>query len=223
MTTRAFSTLSARVSASAPGCPYPLVVQHIRDAAIQVCERTLAWRYEQSSFNLTPGQYQYSFNKPSDTQVQAVMLVTMNGSPLEVLTLDDARNLYPEWPITSTTPTAIQENGSQPRSLAQVNTYQYVVLPAPDAEDTYAVRMIYALKPSRDALEMDADVFDQYEEPIFHRALMTLVVMPKVDWADRELAVYHAKRYMFTMTEARAQANLGVFRGSMSVRFPPFA
>ena len=223
MTTRAFSTLSARISASAPGCPHPLLVQHIRDAAIHVCERTLAWRYEQPGFNLIPGQYQYSFNKPSDTQVQAVLFATMNGSSLEVLTLDDARSVYPEWPTNSTTPTAIQENGSQPRSLAQVNTYQYVVLPAPDAEDTYAMRMIYALKPSRDTLEMDADVFDQYEESIYHRTLMTLVVMPKVDWTDRELAVYHAKRYAFTLAEARAQANLGVFRGSMSVRFPPFA
>jgi hypothetical protein len=223
MAYRAFSTLSAKVSASTPGCPYPLVVQYIRDAAIRVCERALVWRYEQPSFALTPGQYQYSFNKPADTQVHAVLKASLNDSPLEVLTLDAARELYPQWPITSTAPQDIEENGTEPRSLTQVDTYRYVVLPAPDAAKTYNLRMIYALKPTRSALEMDEYVFDEYETPIMHHALQNLLVMPKTEWSDRELASYHAKQFLFTLNEARAQANLGVFRGSMSVRFPPFA
>jgi len=223
MATRPFSTLSAKVSASVPGCPYPLVVQYIRDAAIRVCERALVWRYEQPAFSLTPGVYQYSFNKPDDTQVQAVLSATLNDTPLEILTLDNATKLYPKWPILSTTSTAIAENGTEPRSLAQVDTYRYVVLPAPDAAVAYSLRMIYALKPSRSALEMEESVFNEYELPILHSALQNLLVMPKTEWADRELATYHAKQFVFTMGEARAQANLGVFRGTMSVRFPPFA
>lgn len=223
MASRPFSTLSAKVSASVPGCPYPLVVQYIRDAAIRVCERALVWRYEQPAFNLTPGAYQYSFNKPDDTQVQAVLSATLNNSPLEILTLDNATKLYPSWPILSTTSTAIAENGTEPRSLAQVDTYRYVVLPAPDAAVTYSLRMIYALKPSRSALEMDESVFNEYELPIMHSALQNLLVMPKTEWSDRELATYHAKQFIFTLNEARAQANLGVFRGTLSVRFPPFA
>ena len=221
MTSRAFSTLSAKVSASVPGCPYPLVVQHIRDAAIRVCERALVWRYEQPAFSLVPGVYQYSFAKPDATQVHTVFHATINDAPLEILTLDDARVVYPAWPITLTGP-AITAEGSEPMSVAQVDTYRYVVLPAPDS-GAYSLRMIYALKPSRDADEMDQDVFDEYETVIMHHALQTLLVMPKVEWADRELATYHAKQFMFTLNEARAQANLGVFRGSLSVRFPPFA
>jgi hypothetical protein len=221
MTSRAFSTLSAKVSASAPGCPYPVIVQHIRDAAIRVCERALVWRYEQPAFTLTPGVYQYSFAKPDATQVHTVFHATLDDSPLEILTLDDARKVYPAWPITLAGP-AITTDGSQPMSVAQVDTYRYVVLPAPDA-GPYSLRMIYALKPSRDAEEMDQYVFDEYETPIMHHALQTLLVMPGTAWSDRELATYHAKQFMFTLNEARAQANLGVFRGSLSVRFPPFA
>lgn len=223
MTNRAFSTLSAKVSASVPGCPYPLVVQYIRDAAIRVCERALVWRYEQATFALTPGQYSYSFNKPDDTQVHAVLSATLNDSALEVLTLDDARALYPQWPVYSTTSVDIAENGTEPRSVAQVDTYRYVVLPAPDAAKTYTLRMIYALKPTRSALEMDERVLDEYELPIIHGALQNLLVMPKTEWSDLKLATYHAKQFIFTLNEARAQANLGVFRGSLAVRFPPFA
>lgn len=223
MTSRAFSTLSAKVSASVPGCPYPLLVQYVRDAAIRVCERALVWRYEQPAFNLTPGVYQYSFNKPDDTLVHSVLLATLNDSALEVLTLDAATKLYPKWPILSTTSTTIAENGTEPRSLAQVDVHRYVVLPAPDASKTYSIRMIYALKPSRSALEMDEAVFDEYELPILHYALQTLLAIPQVQWADKALATYHAKQFLFTLTEARAQSNLGVFRGTLAMRFPPFA
>lgn len=223
MTTRAFSTLASKVNANVVGCPIPMIIQHVRDAAIRVCERALVWRYEQDAFVLTPGVYQYSFVKPDDARVHAVMLATINGSPLEILTLDDATKLYPDWPITSSTPPAIEENGSEPRSVSQVDAQRFVVLPAPDAAQSYSVRMVYALKPSRSALEMDESVFDEYETAILHGALQTLFAIPEVQWSDKAMTTYHAKQFMFTLGEARAQANLGVFRGSLSVRFPPFA
>ena len=223
MTTRAFSTLSSKVNTHVVGCPIPLIVQHVRDAAIRVCERALVWRYDQGAFALTPGIYHYAFLKPEDTRVHAVMLATMNGSPLEILTLDDATKLYPDWPVVSTTPAAIEENGSEPRSVTQIDAQNFVVLPAPDAAQSYSVRMVYALKPSRSALEMDESVFDEYETAILHGALQTLFAIPAVQWSDKAMTTYHAKQFMFTLNEARAQANLGVFRGSLSVRFPPFA
>ena len=62
METRAFSDLLPKVLPSVPGCPQPLAIQHIRDAAVRVCERTLAWRYVQPKFNLTPGVHEYLYN-----------------------------------------------------------------------------------------------------------------------------------------------------------------
>ncbi len=73
METRAFSTLSAKVSASAPSCAYPMLVDYIRDSAIRVCERTLAWRHTATPIALTPGRAEYDFAPPPDTTVQAVV------------------------------------------------------------------------------------------------------------------------------------------------------
>lgn len=223
MTTRTFASFTSRVSPSAPGCPHPMLVQFIRDAAIRVCERTLAWRYENPVFNLTAGQYKYSFNRPVDTDVQAIFSATVNDTPLEVLELTTATALYPDWPVTTTVPATIAEQGSQPRALAQVNLDQYVVLPAPDADQTYAVRMFYALKPARDALSMDEYVFNLLERPILHYTLQQLHALPQVSWADRDLATYHARQFLASVTEYRAQANLGVGRSTLVARAPKFA
>jgi hypothetical protein len=197
--------------------------QYIRYSAIRACERTLAWRYTQPKFNLTPGVPQYNYNKPFDTDVHAVFSVSLNDDALERLTLDEALERYPAWVDTYTTAEDIAEYGSEPRSITQLSPHQFVVLPLPDAEKTYTMRMIYALKPSRTATEMDEFIFNDLEEVILHGALQHLLVLPNTNWSDRELASYHAKQFIAQVTERRARANLGNSRGSLSVQIPRFA
>lgn len=224
MTKRTFASLATRINPSVPGCSLPLIVQHARIAAIQSCERTLAWRYEQPVFSLTPGQYVYDYNKPADTEVHAVLHVALNeNEALIPITLDKATELYPGWVRASTTSQDIADNGGQPRFITQVHPSQYNVLPPPNADKTYTLRMIYALKPSRDASEMDEGAMNQLEEAIVSKTLQELLVLPGAAWADRELAAYHAKQFIARISEYRAQANLGRMRASLTARAPRFA
>jgi len=223
MATREFKDLITRVNPSTPGCPQETMFQYIRDAAIRACERTLAWRYTQPKFNLTAGVPQYNYNKPFDTEVHAVLATWMNDEPLDRLTLDEATDRYPAWVDTYTTAADIAEYGSEPQAITQLSPHQFVVLPLPDAEKTYTMRMIYALKPSRTATEMDEVIFNDLEEVILHGALQHLLVLPNTNWSDRELASYHAKQFIAQVTERRARANLGNSRGSLSVQIPRFA
>lgn len=256
MPTRLFTDLLPKVLPSVPGCPQPLAIQHIRDAAIRVCERTLAWRYTQPKFNLLPGVHEYLYDKPVDSEIHVLFGTIMNDSPLEVLILEQAIAKYPEWADlysgedpsvlwgqtspgsynsfeynenlfndneSFVLPEAVVAKAAQPRSVTQLSPDKYVVLPLPDAEQTYAIRMFYALKPTRTAAGMDQVVFNDLEEVIVHSALQNLLVMPGVTWSDRELAAYHAKQALFTTTERRARANLGNMRGTMVVTAPKFA
>lgn len=222
MFTRDFASLAPRLQPSVPGCPRQTVNQYIRDAAIKTCERTLAWRYQQPEFALTPGTYVYAYNKPAQTQVHAVFGAMMNNAPLEVLTLDEALRLYPAWADRYTTAGDIEKYGTQPRSITQVSPHEFAVLPLPDAERTYTMRMFYALKPTRDADGMDEVMFDELEDVIMHGALQQLLVLPNTHWADRELAAYHAKQFLFQLSERRARANLGNARGMVRVQMQPF-
>ena len=60
-TTRSFLDIVNRLSPSVPGCPTPVIEQYVRDAAIEACERTLAWRYEQPKIRLVPGAHDYAY------------------------------------------------------------------------------------------------------------------------------------------------------------------
>jgi len=97
MATRAFSSMVPRLNASVPGCPNYTMIQYIRDAAIRVCERTLAWRYVEPTFNLLPGVHSYTYNRPTDTEVHVLFDAMMNDRPLKKLTLEQALYQYPEW------------------------------------------------------------------------------------------------------------------------------
>lgn len=96
MADKSFESLVSRINPSVPGCPYATIVQHIRDAAIDACERTLAWRYRMPMFDLRPGIWEYSYVKPTMAEVHAVLAVLVNQSPLQVLSLEQAVRAYPE-------------------------------------------------------------------------------------------------------------------------------
>jgi hypothetical protein len=256
MSTRLFSTLLSKVLPSVPGAPQPLVIQHIRDTAIRVCETSLAWRYVQPPFAIQPGSYINLFNKPPETDVHVIFRATCNGRLLQRAILEDAIEMFPEWaqqynglsdadlwaltptdsfnedqyndvPFngnnTITLPASATDGGSEPRLITQLTADKYVVLPMPGTDDTYTIRMFYALKPTRAATGMDEMVLNELEDVIVHGALQQLLVMPKVVWNDNVLAAYHAKQFLFRLTERRARANLGNSRAGMTVRSNGFA
>lgn len=248
---RDFSTLLSKISPSVPGCPRPLLLQSVRDAAIRVCERTLLWRYTPPKYNLLPGVHEYFFEKPANTDVHVLFDAMLNDRPLERLTLEQALYKHPDWAdlysgqspatlwsstpestfntdeynesqfnqsSTFSMPASVVADGSEPRTVCQLTPDKYIVLPLPDDEKTYTMRMFYALKPKRDATGMDSNIFDELEDVIVHSTLQQLLVMGNVVWGDRELAAYHAKQALYHSTERRARANLGNVRGVLMAR-----
>ena len=115
------------------------------------------------------------------------------------------------------------EGGSEPRAVAQVSPDRFLVLPFPDDAKPYRLRAAYALKPTRDASGLPTVVFNELEDAILHTALKHLLVMPGVEWNDRELATYHARQSLLEITSRRARTNLGFARGSLTASAPRFA
>jgi len=113
-------------------------------------------------------------------------------------------------------------NTSDPRVFTQLSPDRFVVLPAPSDEKPFTLRLIYALKPKRNATGMAEYQFNELEDAIYHSALQELLVVPSQAWKDYELAAYHAKQYTYCVTERRARANIGNMRGIMHFQMRPF-
>ena len=217
MATRTFLSLVHRLAPSVPGCPQPVIEQYVRDAAIEVCERTLAWRYEQPLIRLTQGVYEYPYENPTQSEVHSFLTVAVNGTAIEPATLEQIHRRFPDWPSTD------PSKRSNPRVILQIDPDNFALAPIPDGAKDYDLKMIVALKPLRSATGMDQTVFDDIENVVMHGALQHLLVLPNKNWADRELAAYHSKQYLYKTTERRARANIGAGRASMSVQMRPLA
>lgn len=217
MATRTFHSLVQRLVTSVPGCPQPVIEQYVRDAAIDACERTLAWRYEQPLIRLTSGVYDYPYEQPSESEVHAFITASVNGRPLTPATLEDIHRLYPDWPSVDL------DRRADPRHIFHFDADTFALAPLPDDNQLYDLKMIIALKPLRTARGMDQTAMDDLENVIMHGALRDLLVLPNKNWSDRELASYHAKQYISKTTERRARAMLGAGRASVSVQMRPLA
>jgi len=217
MATRLFSDMVNRLSPSAPGAPQPVLVTHIRDAAIEACERTLAWRYELPGVALASGTASYAYGAPADTEVHAIITSAINGVNAPSITLEATHRLYPKYPDNSASEL------SAPRYIVHIDPDTFYAAPIPDGVLTYTADMFVALKPLRTATGMDQATMDDLENVIIHGALQQLLVMPERTWSDKELAAYHAKQYAFKSAERRARTNVGAGRACLTAYAPPFA
>jgi hypothetical protein len=217
MATRTFLSLVQRLVTSVPGCPQPVIEQYVRDAAIDACERTLAWRYEQPLIRLTPGVYDYPYEQPTGSEVHAVITSSVNGYPIDPMTVEQIHSRYPDWPNYDVSRRAT------PRFLVHLDDDTFGVAPLPDDSEPYDLKMMVALKPLRTATGMDQTAMDDLENVIMHGALRDLLILPNKNWSDRELASYHAKQYISKTAERRARTMLGAGRASVSVQMRPLA
>jgi len=214
MATRLFSDLVNRIAANAPGAPQPVIISHIRDAAIETCERTLGWRYEQATITLTAGTYAESFLPPdANTEVQAILTASINGNDLPAKTIEGIHQLYPKYP------SSVAAERTTPQYVTQVDPDTFYLVPVP-INSTDTVEMFLALKPIRSATGMDKTAMDAMETVIVHGALQSLLTMPETTWSDTELAAYHAKQYTYKTAAHRANVTVGAGRSTLTARSP---
>jgi len=222
MANRTFISMENKLAANVPGCPRPTIEQFVRDIAIEVCEKTLVWRFEQEPITLTQGVYEYDYDVPEYSEVVAVIhaALTADGDYAGTLTpviQEDLHRTYPDWPSADTT------KRTQPRVISQFNPDHFVVAPVPDNAKVYAVKAFLALRPTPDATGMDKTAMDEVEQLIMHGVLQHLHTIPDKSWTDYGVASYHAKQYSYKTALRRAKANLGVARAPLSVRMTPLA
>lgn len=220
MATRTFISLENKLAANVPGCPRPTIEQFVRDIAIEVCEKTLAWRYKQPSIALIAGTYEYAYDVPAGSEVTAVIHAKLSKDGVFVdkllpVTQGDLHDLYPDWPSSDV------DKRAQPRFFSQVDPTTFVVAPVPDSGVTYTIDMFLALKPSLSSTGMEETIFNNCENLIVHGVLQHLHTIPDKSWTDYGVASYHAKQYTYKTALKRAQTNIGVVRGPMTAQMRP--
>lgn len=188
-------TATTRIGAFLPfvlphltAAPRPLVELSLRQAAIEFCERTSAWRHIISA---AVTEQKAAPVAPTYSAIHAIESATLNGLPLapithtEVLTddLSGVPDLGPPRYITQSTPNEVEIYPFAPGTL------RLSVILKPRAGQLFGTD---AADPLHDAYNVVPDfLLTQHGETIAYGALARMFIIPGEAWTDADRANFY--------------------------------
>lgn len=173
------------------GCPDMLALLHLRNAAIEFCERSLVWQATLTPIVTVLNQRTYNFAPalPADSVVAKLLSVRRGGVPMTLAS--EVAGDSPQAPLDTVGTTALRS--------------QLVLGMAPQAGQQLVARV--ALKPSQAAVDFDDGLFEQYIEAIAQGAIARLQAIPSKAWtADPTTARSNFERAINSATATVAKS-----------------
>lgn len=164
---------------SVRGCPDSLAIDHIKKAARDFCERTLAWHLTAAPIAASAGLAKYTLQLPEQTELVKLIACEVDGCP----------RLVPNWLRGS----SLQRHHIGP--YAVVSGYNDITLSPAPREGAQIITDV-AVKPSMDAYGWDDDLYG-FADDVAQGAIATLLEMPAgaATWADANAAALARARF----------------------------
>lgn len=185
MITRDLSDFLSDVMPYVTTCPEPTAIYHLRNAAIDFCQRTRIWRHEEE-FGLTESQDEV-FCVPGDAAIHEIEHAWFNGSRLQAL------------PYGNVNP---QTSDALPHYITQASPDTVKVYPFHEG----SLRLQLFLKPSQDAETVPGFLYDHHKLTIAYGALAEILMLP-LPVANPGLAADFRQRFE-SAVNARFRANI---------------
>lgn len=200
-----FDDIIATVAARVEGCPHGMMVEALRDAAIEFCSKT---RFHTAGHQLTlDGTQEPEFNL--DEQVLDIMDASIEGDA-------DARVciVHLNDPLWDDPP-----DGDYLIRFVDANAFE--ITPEPTLSAPVTLNLLLALAPGPDAQGIHEDLWRRHKEDLRDGALGRLMAMPKKPWAEPQLASFYLGRFERAMTDAAAYAGRNRTQPGRRLRVKP--
>lgn len=163
----------------APGVPDPVAYKAIRSAAIEFCERTRLWKYE-DDYDVTAEDCGEIFT-PNGSVLHDVEIMMFDGRPLLPKTSRDLDAIMPRWRL------GIDQTSGLSLYFTQIEQNSFRIVPANDGHINLCLR----LKPSPTTMELPDFLANEYKEIIGWGALGRLLTTPGQSYSSPDLATYY--------------------------------
>ena len=179
---KSLDAFAASIKVYAPGCADPTMYFGIRQAAIEFCERTRLWRFDdefQVSFDDAEG-----ISAPYGAEIHEIEAVSFNGQPLDPKTTGWLDEHMRGWR------TAGQVTGV-PHYFTQ--TEPDTIRLVPFMAGTLGLHLW--LKPAQDADQLPDWMVEQHRETIAHGALARILLIPNQSFTNPEMGMVFANAF----------------------------
>lgn len=166
-----------------PGCAEPTAIAAIRQAAIEFCEATRAWR-ARDQFEVTKSSCSIVC-APASAVIFEFESVFFNGRRLEQVSVLELDRDHPNWADDS------REPSGTARYFTQTEHDTIRVVPAA----TGKVDISLYVRPSEDALQLPDFLVDRYRNVLANGALSRLLLVPGQPFFSPDMAGYYATRF----------------------------
>jgi len=188
----------------APGCALPTAYFGIRQAAIEFCERTKLWRYE-DEFAVT-GTDAEAMIAPSGAVVQDIETAFFDGEKLTPKTVEWLDANIRDW--RSGTPAGL------PAYITQTEPNTLRIVPA----QAGTVKLAVWLKPAQDAEEVPDFMVDQYRAVIANGALSYILAIPGKSFTNLDLANGFGATFQMMLSKLSNKGSTGQQRAPVRTK-----
>lgn len=190
------------VMPEAPGCSTAMAEKEIKNAGIDFMIRTQIQRKTVSNLDHPGGASAISLSHTdivtATDQVVAVLGVWFSDKPLDIKSVEQIQELYPNWDtITGTPEYAVQEGGS------------LWLVPSPAAAQTNTIRVRVSFAPNETAAGIPDIVFHMHREDIALGAKARLLAKKNKPWTDQSLAAEYLRGYSRAVDAAAVKSARG--------------
>lgn len=190
----------------APGVADPTAYFAIRQAAIEFCERTRMWRYD-DEFEIAADDNEGLF-APSNAVIHEIEEVWFEGVKLRRVTPAKLDDLIPGWRSDDTKPTGT------PSYVTQTAPNEIILVPF----GTGTVKLTLFLKPAQDADEVPDFLADQYRETIAFGALSRILLIPNQSFTNAEMGAAFGQAFQSRIDGKSTKGSAGQQRAPTRTR-----
>lgn len=192
----------------APGCALPTAYFGIRQAAIEFCERTRMWRFE-DELTVTATDPD-DVLVPSGAVVHEIEAAWFNDRLLAPKTTDWLDVHMPTW--------RTGEPSGEPSYITQTDPNTIRLVP----KQAGTLRLSLLLKPAQDADELPDFMVDQYRETIAHGALGRILLIPNQSFTNVEMGAAFGAAFQSKLNSLSAKGSTGQQRAPLRTRASTF-
>lgn len=181
----------------APGVPDPTAYKAIRQAAIDFCERTRLWQYE-DDYDVTEQDCIGGIFTPNGSQLHDIEIVMFNGQELIPKAPRDIDRLEKGWRTGDL-------GSGLPKYYTQTEQNALRLVPAMDGHVYLSLR----LKPAQDATELPDFISREYNEVIGWGALSRILTVPGQSYTNPDLAMFYAQKFIEKLDRLNLKGSTG--------------
>lgn len=175
-----YEALLPEILPMVPGCPDSIIINTVRSAVIELCEKSGVYQAELDPVTTVANTFEYDLEAPRGTSVHKIVWATHQGKDLEPISSALLEQRQPNWRDAS--------KASTPEYFVKQTSSTFWLVPVPNVTGTSSTIVRAQLKPTYLSKTCDDDVMNDYRDTIINGTLFRLLRIPNKEWSDLQSA-----------------------------------